>query len=324
MRITMIEPSGHGGLAHFAYELCQALASEGQHVRLITSCDYELANLPHSFEVRPIMRLWPKVSVDAGETKKTLAAEMTRRARRGWRGIKLTYELARVTRNVISDRPDAVLFSVISYPHLFLAPYAMSKAGIKTAQICHEFDVRDHQLSWMQNLALKACQRSYKNFSKIFFLSEATRQDFLDTVGLATDATAKIPHGSQNFFPRNSRHTVQKLRQQFGLGDDEPVLLYFGYIRPSKGINELIEAFAETRACKSARLIIAGYVTKFSGIGEIKKKAERWGISDRVIFETSYIPNDEVAGYFALAQAVVLPYRSASQSGVLHLAYGHG
>ena len=324
MRITMIEPSGHGGLAHFAYELCQALAGQGQQVRLITSCDYELASLPHRFEVCPNMRLWPKVSSDASEATKTLAAQIMRRSRRGWRGIKLTYELARVTRDILSDRPDVVLFSVISYPHLFFAPYAISRAGIRTAQICHEFDVRDHQLSWAQNFALKASRRFYKYFFKIFFLSEATRQDFLDAVGVATDATEKIPHGSQNFFPRTSKRSVTKLRQQFGLGKNEPVLLYFGYIRPSKGLNELIEAFAGSPACKSARLIIAGYVTKFADIGEIKEKADRLGVTDRVIFETSYIQNEEVAAYFALARAVILPYRSASQSGVLHLAYGHG
>ncbi|MGI9522924.1 MAG: glycosyltransferase family 4 protein [Hyphomicrobiaceae bacterium] len=324
MRITMIEPSGHGGLVHFAYELCQALAEEGHQVRLITACDYELASLSHRFEVCPSMRLWPKVSRGKSEPSKSLAAKMKRGARRIWRGAKLTYELARVTRGVISDRPDAVLFSVISYPHLFVAPLIISKAGIKTAQICHEFDVRDYELSWVQNLALRASQRCYKHFFRIFFLSEATRQDFLDTVGFASEATRRIPHGSQNFFPRESKHSANKLRQQFGLGKNEPILLYFGYIRPSKGLNELIEAFAATHSCKSARLIIAGYVTKLADIGEIRQTADRLRVTDRVIFETSYIPNEEVAAYFELARAVVLPYRSASQSGVLHLAYGYG
>jgi hypothetical protein len=60
-RIVVVEPDGAGGMIHYAYQMCTALAAGGADVTLITSTSYELAALPHSFRVIPMMRLWPTI-----------------------------------------------------------------------------------------------------------------------------------------------------------------------------------------------------------------------------------------------------------------------
>ena len=56
MRIAVVEPRGAGGMIHYAYRLCAAMAADGAEVTLITSTDYELAAEPHAFTVEAILR----------------------------------------------------------------------------------------------------------------------------------------------------------------------------------------------------------------------------------------------------------------------------
>jgi Trk K+ transport system NAD-binding subunit len=59
MKIIVVETFGTGGLIHFSYQLCRALADKGCDVTLVTSDDYELTAYPHNFHVDAFMRLWP-------------------------------------------------------------------------------------------------------------------------------------------------------------------------------------------------------------------------------------------------------------------------
>ena len=58
MKVTIVEFDGSGGLIHFAYQLCSAIADLGVETTLITCSDYELADFPHNFEVKKILNLW--------------------------------------------------------------------------------------------------------------------------------------------------------------------------------------------------------------------------------------------------------------------------
>ena len=58
MRIYFVETDGAGGLIHFAFEVCQALAAEGNDVSLLTSDDYELDDCQPDFKVVPLLKLW--------------------------------------------------------------------------------------------------------------------------------------------------------------------------------------------------------------------------------------------------------------------------
>jgi glycosyltransferase involved in cell wall biosynthesis len=96
------------------------------------------------------------------------------------------------------------------------------------------------------------------------------------------------------------------------------IVLFFGNVRPYKGVHDLIDAFPRVTAATDAVLVVAG--TFFESIEEYRARIERLGLSDSVRLFDEYVPNEGVAPLFELSDLVVLPYRSASQSGVLPLA----
>lgn len=99
---------------------------------------------------------------------------------------------------------------------------------------------------------------------------------------------------------------------------DKKYLLFFGFIRKYKGLDLLLEAMPLIKD-ERIRLIVAGeyYGDKELYEGIIAKH----GLQSRVHLFTDFIPNDEVGIYFSACDAVALPYRSATQSGITQVAY---
>jgi D-inositol-3-phosphate glycosyltransferase len=97
-------------------------------------------------------------------------------------------------------------------------------------------------------------------------------------------------------------------------------LLFFGFIRAYKGLDLLLEAFADNRLKnRNLRLIIAGeFYEDSKPYHELVKKLN---LENDVIFFDRFINDDEVSSFFAAADLVVQPYRSATQSGVTQIAY---
>ncbi len=98
--------------------------------------------------------------------------------------------------------------------------------------------------------------------------------------------------------------------------------LFFGLIRDYKGLDILFDAWAQlkaTGAITNKKLIVAGefYTSKEKYYEQIK----RLGIEDDIIMHDHFIDDSNVANYFSLSDFVVLPYHTASQSGVTQIAY---
>jgi len=107
-------------------------------------------------------------------------------------------------------------------------------------------------------------------------------------------------------------------RANLGLKNDR-IILFFGYIRSYKGLDILLEAM---------NIILLHIDVQLLVIGEFYEDEERYheltktlGVAHRVNFVSEYAPNDKVALYFSAADCVVLPYRSATQSGIVQIAY---
>lgn len=96
-------------------------------------------------------------------------------------------------------------------------------------------------------------------------------------------------------------------------------LLAFGYVRPYKGIDDLIAALA---AVPDATLDVVGVFQQPTA--RFRRLAIRHGVADRVRLHDGYVAPERVRDVFAAADLVVAPYRQASQSGVVHLAYSFG
>jgi glycosyltransferase involved in cell wall biosynthesis len=99
-------------------------------------------------------------------------------------------------------------------------------------------------------------------------------------------------------------------------------LLCFGAVRPYKGVDLALEALARVDPALSIKLVVAGRF--WSGEAAYRRQVDRLGIRERVEFRNRYVSNEEAALLFAAADAALLPYRSASQSGVVQLAYAYG
>lgn len=111
------------------------------------------------------------------------------------------------------------------------------------------------------------------------------------------------------------------LRSELGFSDTDRVLLFFGYVRKYKGLDLLIDAFAELNKTGSRfKLLIVGefYDDEKSYFDQIEKH----GLQDDVKVINKFVPNEEVYKYYSISYLVVLPYRSATQSGILNVAYG--
>ena len=108
--------------------------------------------------------------------------------------------------------------------------------------------------------------------------------------------------------------------ERLGLDPQYRYVLFFGLVRPYKGLDLLIEAAANKRLQKyNVKVLVAGefYEPKEQYIDEIAGL----GMEDRVVIHDHFIPDEQVKDYFNAADLVAQPYRSATQSGVTQIAY---
>ncbi len=107
-------------------------------------------------------------------------------------------------------------------------------------------------------------------------------------------------------------------RQHVGLLEEQKVLLFFGFIRPYKGLDLLLDAMAKIHQ-SDLKLIIAGEF--YTDEKPYFQMAEKLGIADKLIWKNHFISNEEVGLYFCAADLIVQPYKHATQSGVTQIAY---
>lgn len=158
-------------------------------------------------------------------------------------------------------------------------------------------------------------------FTKYFFnsadyfilLSEKVKDDLLK---LKPDAKNKIiPHPIYSNF--GSAVSKLEAKQKLNLSD-EKIILFFGFIRDYKGLDVLFQAMSELKNKIAVKLIIAGefYTDKEKYIRLI----ETLKIKENIHLFTDFIPTSEVKYYFSACDAVILPYKDATQSGIVQIA----
>lgn len=113
----------------------------------------------------------------------------------------------------------------------------------------------------------------------------------------------------------------QQARTHLGINQEAFVFLFFGFIRKYKGLDLLLEAFAEMKQLPIAncQLLVAGEFYEDRKLYD--ELIEQLGIKEDLILKTEFIADSEVKYYLCAADAVVQPYRNATQSGVTPLAY---
>ena len=144
-------------------------------------------------------------------------------------------------------------------------------------------------------------------------LCEAVSEDLLKIKSGAQYTVIQHPLYS-HFGAKKAREEAEK---KLGLQSGKKNILFFGLIRKYKGLDILLEAFGQLP--DDYQLIIAG--EPYGSFEPYQKIIDRQSGKDRIVKALKYIKDSEVSDYFSAADLAVLPYRSATQSGISSVSY---
>ena len=144
-------------------------------------------------------------------------------------------------------------------------------------------------------------------------LCEAVSKDLLTLKPDAEYTVIQHPLYS-HFGAKKDRAEAEK---KLGLKPGKKNILFFGLIREYKGLDILLEAFS--RLDEGYQLIIAG--EPYGSFDKYQRLIDSMPGKDRIFMDLKYIKDSEVSDYFSAADVAVLPYRSATQSGISSVSY---
>ena len=151
-----------------------------------------------------------------------------------------------------------------------------------------------------------------------------SKQDAGDLERLVEDP--RFIHGVHPTYNQFKKKDISKeeARKILRIAPEQEMLLFFGYIREYKGLKHLIRALPEIRKTRpEAHLFVVGDFWE-NNREDYEQLIRSAGTQDAVTLVDGYLPDDEVEPYFAAADLCVLPYESATQSGVIQIAYSFG
>lgn len=145
------------------------------------------------------------------------------------------------------------------------------------------------------------------------------------TATAAPDPAGAPAHADAEPRPRSTGPAFDRgaFLARFGIPADAAVALFFGFVRPYKGLRHLVDALpAAAAAVPRLHLLVAGeFWLPATGFAE---QARGLGVADRLHLDDRYIANEDVGPYFRAADVLVMPYVEATQSGVVTLAVEFG
>ncbi len=215
------------------------------------------------------------------------------------------------TANLIAEQhPDLLL---MRYWMSFFAPSLgtvagrLRKKGVKVLTICD--NVVPHEARFFD----RAFTRYFLQRNDGFIaMSGQVKEDLLH---FRPDARVLLmPHPLYDHF--GAPMPMEEARRKLNIAPEKKVLLFFGFIRDYKGLDLLIEAMAQLP--QDHVLVIAG--EPYGDMAKVHAAIERLGLKQRIADHIRYIADPEVPLFFGAADAVVLPYRSATQSGITAIA----
>lgn len=177
--------------------------------------------------------------------------------------------------------------------------------------ICHNVLPHEDRLwdRWIVGLVLRFASRIIVQSD-----SERTRLNaFLPQADVSI-----VPHPVYRLF--TDKHLDQAEARQFlHLDGDSLVLLFFGMVRPYKGLRELLFTLARLREdFPRLTLVVAGEF--WEDRAEYMKLIQKLGLTDIIRIDEGYVPNEDVARYYTAADLLVAPYRRHTGSGVIQVA----
>lgn len=172
-------------------------------------------------------------------------------------------------------------------------------------------NVLSHENSF---LYFKLSQFLFKLGDYFIVHSHINMRQMIDLYGVPGDKISVIPHGSLDFHLKKGVNR-ENIRKEMGIDPENKVILLFGAIRPYKGLDTAILAFAQiAKNIPEARLLIAGRL--WEDWTPYAQLIQKLGIQKYIIAHLEYIPSGDVYKFFEISDLCVFPYRHFdSQSG---------
>lgn len=298
MKIAMIGPVHpyKGGIAHYTDLLCRALREDGNEVQLYT----------FKFQYPKLLYKKPQKDMKSSGFG-TNDADFCIHTLNPFNWIK-------VAGRIKKQKPELI---ILQWWHPYFAPCFWSICKLlrreKILFVCH--NVFPHERFPLDRLLTKwtlGCGR--------YFITQS-KMDARDLLSVKHDAVYRVtPHPTYGMFCKQGM-SMQKAREQLQIDQVQRVLLFFGFVRKYKGLQYLLEAMKllKERDFKVQLWVVGDF-------GEDKEEyveqIRAFEIGDQVQMVEGYVPDDEVEKYFAASDLVVLPYLSATQSGIVQIAFG--
>ncbi len=215
--------------------------------------------------------------------------------------------------HIASQKPDLV---IVQWWHPYFAPAISKICSIvrlvcrgKIIFICH--NVVPHEQSPIDRILSRIAFWTAHGF---LVQSGEDRDNLLKIKRKA--AVAVHPHPIYDFFVKSG---LSKEDAGGAIGaTGRPMILFFGYIRPYKGLRYLIEAMPAIRKEIDCELLVVGEFYEDSG--PYRGLVSSLNLGDSVRFVDRYVGNEEVEAFFTASDLVILPYVSATQSGIAQIA----
>lgn len=301
LRIGVVGPAFpyRGGIAQFLAVLCSELETRGHTLRVFNfSRQYPSLLFPGRAQTTNSR---PSIAVESERTVDSLNPFT-------WLS---TYSKLK------SFKPDMVLLSwwtPFFGPCFWTISFLLRRfAKVPVVYVCH--NVLPHERR-MVDRPLTRLALGESDF--LVLLSGQSEGELGEVAPKARHVT--LYHPRYSFFLRPGL-TRDAARAKLGL--EGKTLLFFGYVRPYKGLGVLIDAFGlYARDEKTARLLVVGEF--YEDRGPYEERIRKLGLEDRVSLVDRYVSDEEVADYFMAGDLLVLPYLSATQSGVIQIAQSFG
>jgi len=298
---------------HYAFGLATALAAHGVDVDVVGSDQIDSPDL----HIIPNLRF---LNFLTGENSKTSFAKKL---------SKLLLYYTKLIRYTARTNPTVLHILWNNKVEFFDRTFLMlhyKVCGKKVAMTAHNVNQarRDGKDTLLNRATLKM---QYRLCDHIFVHTQKMKEELCQDFRVHENAVTVIRYPMNNALP-DTELTPSEAKQWLGLGTDEKTILFFGRIRPYKGIEHLLAAFKilSAQGGGNYRLIVAGEPKKGSEeyLHEIQQSIVKDFAPEEVILKVQFIPDDEMELYFKAADVLVLPYKEIFQSGVLFLAYSFG
>lgn len=296
MKVVLVGPAYplRGGIADFNEALYKGFIESGHACRIF------------SFYFQYPSILFPgKTQFSTGPSPEGISIDSTISSINPFSWIKTAHR-------IIAENPDLV---IVRYWLPFMAPALGSIVRLLRTKKIKVIAITDNVIPHEKRPGDKMLTRYFVKGCQAFVtLSQSVSDDL--NVFVPDKPKVFLPHPIYSLF--GSSVSKEDARKELNILPHEKLILFFGFIRPYKGLDLLLEAMHDSRVRDlGVRLMIAGEFYENE-----KHYAELLGkLGDKVILHTSFISKEKVKNYFCAADLVVQPYRSATQSGITQIAY---